>query len=170
MATRHLVETCVRMIEGALKTDMASALSDIRINRADNFVTLEAPRDYFIYPRAMGYRTPAVFIIGDSVNFQKRESGANHINANVRVNVTILVEDKDAERIMIKSYRYQAAAHQVLDQKQFLSGDNEAKMTCVIQSATFSPLYSNTEDSKAPGAVFRREIALELDCYLFEQL
>ena len=170
MATRHLVETCVRTIESTLEANIPAALTDIRINRADNFVTLEPPRDYYIYPRAMGYRTPAVFIIGDNINFQKKETGANYINANVRVNITVLVEDKDAERLMIKSYRYQAAVHQVLDQKQFLSADNQAKFTAVIQSATFSPLYSNVDDPKSPQAVFRREIALEVDCYLYEQL
>lgn len=170
MSTRHLTETCVRAIESVLKANLAAALNDIRINRGDNFVTMEPPRDYFVYPRAMGYRAPAVFIIGDRIDFQKREKGANHVNANCRVNVTCLVEDKDAERIMIKSYRYQAAIHEVLDQSQFLSSDNEAKITFVIQSATFSPLYSNTETANDPQAVYRREIGLEIDCYIYEQL
>lgn len=170
MSTRHLVETCVRLMEAKLKTDIPTALTDIRINRNDNFVTLEPPRDYFIYPKAMGYRTPCVFIIADNIDFQKRTSGANHINANCRVNITVMVEDKDAERLMIKSYRYQAALHQVLDQTQFLSADGKAKFTSVIQSATFSPLYSNATNPNDAQAVFRREIGLEVDCYLYEQL
>lgn len=170
MSTRHLVETCVRGIEQKLKADLPAALTDIRTNRADNFVTLEPPRDYFVYPKAMGYRTPVVFIIGDRIDFQKRSTGANHINANVRVNVTVLVEDKDAERLMVKSYRYQAAIHEVLDQYQYLSADNQSKFTAVIQGALFSPMYSNTENPTEPQAVFRREIALEIDCYLYENL
>ena len=167
---RHLVESCVREIQAALKSGIPAALTDIRINRADNLVTLEPPRDYFVYPKAMGYRTPCVFIIGDSINFQKREAGSNFVNANVRINVTVLVEDKDAERIMMKSYRYQAAIHQVLDQTQFDTADGKCRFTAVIQGASFSPLYSNTEDSSSSQAIFRREIALEVDCYLYEQL
>lgn len=170
MSTRHLVEICVRGVESLLKSDLPAALTDIRTNRNDNFVTMEPPRDYFVYPRAMGYRTPCVFIIGDRIDFQKALKGANHINASCRIMVTCLVEDKDAERIMIKSYRYQAAIHEVLDQIQFMSTDGQAKVTVIIQNATFSPLYSTATDPSDPQAVFRREIGLELDCQIYEQL
>lgn len=170
MATRHLVETVVDLIETKLKADLPAALTDIRVNRGDNLVTTEPPRDYFIYPRALAYRTPAVFIIGDRIDFQKREKGANHINANIRVNITTVIEDKDAERITIKAYRYQAAIHQVLDQVQLTTADNLQKVVVVISTATFSPLYSNMDDPAAPNAVFRKEIGLELECFAFEQL
>jgi hypothetical protein len=170
MSTRHLVEICVRGIQAQLEANLPAALNDIRTNRNDNFVTMEPPRDYFVYPKAMGYRTPAVFIIGDRIDFQKRATAANHINANCRVNITVLVEDKDSERIMIKSYRYQAAIHEVLDQTQFSSSDNKSKVTLVIQGASFSPLYTNAGNTGDPQTVFRREIALEVDCYIFEQL
>lgn len=170
MSTRHLVETVVKGIEDLLKSNLPTALTDIRINRNDAFVTLEPPRDYFIYPKAQGYRTPCVFIIGDRIEFQKIQKAANHINASVRVNLTCLVEDKDAERLMIKSYRYQAAIHEVLDQIQFMSTDGKAKTTVIIESAIFSPLYSNAGEVGNPQAVFRREIGLELNCQLFEQL
>ncbi len=170
MSTRHLVETVVRGIQHLLETDLPSALADIRVNRGDSFVTLEPPRDYFVYPKAQGYRTPCVFIIGDRIDFQKVQKQANHINASVRINLTCLVEDKDAERLMIKSYRYQAALSEVLDQVQFMSADGLAKTTVIVQSAMFSPLYSNAANVADPQAVFRREIGLELDCQLFEQL
>jgi hypothetical protein len=111
-----------------------------------------------------------VFIIGDRIDFQKVQKQANHINASVRINLTCLVEDKDAERLMIKSYRYQAALSEVLDQVQFMSTDGLAKTTVIVQSAMFSPLYSNAANVADPQAVFRREIGLELDCQLFEQL
>lgn len=166
---RHLVETTVDLIISHVKTNIAAALTDIRTNRADNFVTMEPPRDYFIYPKAKGYRTPAVFVIGDRIDFLKERRGANHINAAVRINLTVLIEDKDAERITTKAYRYQAALHQILDQVQLIPADNKAKITLVIQSAGFSPLYSNLNEGD-PQAVFRKEVSLEIDAFQFEQL
>lgn len=169
MATRHLVETAVVMIKEKLQADLPAALTDIRVNRDDAFVTMEPPRDYFIFEKAKGYRTPAVFIIGDRIDFMKERRGANHINAAVRVNITVLVEDKDAERITTKAYRYQAALHQVLDQVRLQSSDNQASLTVVIQSAGFSPLYSNLQPGD-PQAVYRKEISLEVDVFQFEAL
>jgi hypothetical protein len=166
---RHLIETAVDLITGKLKTDLPTALQDIRVNRADNLVTMEPPRDYYIYPKSLGYRTPAVFVIGDRIDFLKNEKQANFIDATCRVNISVLVEDKDAERLMRKSYRYQAAIHQVLDQAVLLSADQQAKMTVVIMNASFSGLYSTLKEND-PQSVFRQEIALECDVQNYEQL
>lgn len=172
MSTRHLIETDVDLVIDQIKSAIGPALLAVGVmQNAENpnyALTVEAPRDYYVYPKAMGYRTPAVFVIGDRIDFQKREKGANHINANVRINVTVLVEDKDAERITRKAYRYQAALHECLDQVSLTSSDDKVKIVVVIQNAAFSPLYSNTDDPNAPGAVFRKEVALELDCYHYE--
>jgi hypothetical protein len=118
----------------------------------------------------MGYRTPACFVIADRIDFQKREKGANHINANIRINVSVLIEDKDADRITRKAYRYQSALQSILDQVQLLSTDGALKIVTVVQNAAFSPLYSNTDDPTAPGSVYRKEVSLELDCYAYEQV
>jgi hypothetical protein len=111
-----------------------------------------------------------VFVIADRIDFQKREKAANHINANIRVNVTALIEDKDADKITRKAFRYQSALQSVLDQVQLGSQDGSLKVTVVVQAAAFSPLYSTTEDPNAPGALYRKEVSLELDCYCFEQV
>ena len=166
---RHLVETAVDLIVDKLEADLPAALQDIRVNRADNLVTMEPPRDYFVYPKSLGYRTPAVFVIGDRIDFLKNQKQANFIDATCRINVTILVEDKDAERLMRKSYRYQAAAHQVLDQAVLQSQDGQARMTVVIMNASFSGLYSTLREND-PQSVFRQEIALECDVQNYEQL
>lgn len=166
---RHLIETAVDLIVDKLEADLPVALQDIRVNRADNLVTMEPPRDYYIYPKSLGYRTPAVFVIGDRIDFLKNEKQANFIDATCRVNISVLVEDKDAERLMKKSYRYQAAVHQVLDQAVLLSADGQAKMTVVIMNASFSGLYSTLKEND-PQSVFRQEIALECDVQNYEQL
>lgn len=165
--SRNLVEISVDSIIGKLKSDLPASLAAIRSDRADNLVTMEPPRDYYTYPRAKGYRAPAVFVIGDRIDFQKDRKGANHVNAAIRVNVSTIVEDKDADRLMRKSYRYQAAIHQVLDQAALTSPDGSSRLTLVVQNAAFSGLYSNLEPGD-PQAVYRQEISLEVDCFQYE--
>ena len=166
---RHLVESACDSIVTKLKADLPTALVNTRANRGDNLVTMEPPRDYFLYPKAQGYRAPVVFVIGDRIDFLKTQKGANHVNAAIRVNVTILVEDKDADRLVRKSYRYQAAMHQVLDQASLMTTDNQARLTVVVQNASFSGLYSSGQPG-SPQTVFRQEIALECDVFDYEQL
>lgn len=172
MSARHLTEWAVDLVTTQIKDNIETELQLILGALPPNapVVSVEKPRDYFTYPRAIGYRTPCVFVIADRIDFQKREKGANYINANIRLNVSILVEDKDADRITRKAYRYQAALQSVLDQVQLESGDGALKIVVVVQNAAFSPLYSNTDDPNAPGAVYRKEVSLELDCYTYEQV
>ena len=175
--SRHLTEWAVNLVTNQIKTNIQSALIGVNQDLSnepalmgDPTLSYEAPRDYYIFPRAMGYRTPACFVIADRIDFQKREKGANHINANIRINVSVLIEDKDAERITRKAYRYQSALQSVLDQVQLLTTDGALKIVTVVQNAAFSPLYSNTDDPTAPGSVYRKEVSLELDCYAYEQV
>ncbi len=165
---RQLVELCVDEIISRLQTELPAELAVIHGDRGAPIVTMEAPRDYFTYPRAMGYRTPVCFVIGDSIDFLKEIRGANHVNARITINVTVLVEDKDADKVTRKAYRYQAAMHQVLDQVSLTPAGKNTKITLVVQTAAFSPLYSNTDDATAPNAVFRKEISLGIDAFVYE--
>jgi len=172
MSARHLTEWAVDLVIDHIQAKLQNELVAVNFTLPPNapVLTFELPRDYYTYPRAMGYRTPACFVIADRIDFQKREKGANHINANIRLNVSILVEDMDADKITRKAYRYQSALQAALDQAQLVSGDGDLKIVVVVQNAAFSPLYSNTDDPTAPGTVYRKEVSLELDCYAYEQV
>jgi len=165
---RQLVELAIDEMIDLLQAELPAVLASIHSDRDPPNVTLEPPRDYYTYPRAMGYRTPCVFVIADRVDFQKDLRKANHVNARATINVTVLVEDKDADRITRKAYRYQAGLHQVLDQRTLTISAKNTMITTVVQNAAFSPLYSNTEDPTASNAVFRKEISLNIDAYIFE--
>lgn len=165
---RQLSELCVDQIIALLEAELPAVLAAMHADRGAPIVTLEPFRDYYTYPRAMGYRTPACFVIADRIDFQKELKGANHVNARITLNVTALVEDKDADRITRKAYRYQAALQQVLDQRSLTVAPKNTKITLTVQSAAYSPLYSNTEDSTAPNAVFRKEVSLSIDAFAYE--
>lgn len=165
---RQLVELAIDEMIALLKAELPAELAAMHADRGAPIVTLESPRDYYTYPRAMGYRAPAVFVIADRIDFQKELKGANHVNARAAINVTILCEDKDADKITRKAYRYQAALHQVLDQRTFTISAKNTKITSVVQGAAFSPLYSNTEDPTAANAIFRKEVSLSIDAFIYE--
>lgn len=163
MSARYLVESTVDLIHDEIKSKIASALSEVKSLYNDHLVTLEVPQNYFIYPVAAGYRTPAVFIIADDVDFQKRTRGANHISATVSVNVSVLVEDKDRLRLTTKAFRYQDALHKILDQTRLTTPDGKLALTVLVTRASFSPLYSDTADANSPIAMFRKEVVLTLE-------
>ncbi len=168
MIGRQLVETDIMLMKAYMKANMPQALADVRTQRADKLVTTEPPTDYYIYPKAQGYRTPCVFIIPERIDFKKTERQANFIDGITRVNVTVLIEDRDAERLYIKAWRYQAALQGILDGTQLTSADQRVKITIVVMNAAFSPLYSTSQDPSAPNAVFRKEVSLECDVYHYE--
>lgn len=168
----QLVESDVYLIKNYLSSNMAASLLQVAAAHSTTYpvVTVDPPADYFTYQRARAYRTPAVFVIPERMDFKKRERGQNHINAETRLNVTVVIEDKDAERIYLKAYRYQAALVGLLDQASLTSTDGKVKIVIVIENAQFSPLYSDAKSPDDPRAIFRKEVSVELAVQHYESL
>ena len=166
-----LVESDVYLIKNYLSANMQAALLDVAsVHPTYPVVSVEPPTDYFIYTHARAYRTPAVFIIPERMDMKKRERGQNHINAETRLNVTVVIEDKDAERIYLKAYRYQSALAGLLDQASLTTDEGKVKIVVVIENMHFSPLYTDAKDVTDPRAIFRKEVSLELAVQHFETL
>lgn len=172
--TLQLVERDVRLLADYLRSNLPAQLqmasSYWTSQSSYPNVTVEPPNDYFIYPRAQAYRAPAVFIIPERQDFKKRERQANFIDSETRINISVVIEDKDSVSLTYKAYRYQAAMVGVLDQAVLTSADNKVKITVVVANAQFSPLYSSEKDPQASGAVFRKEVWLECDVQHYESL
>lgn len=163
MSSNRLVETSTNLIIDKIKADIADALLDIRTDRADAAVTTELPRAYYTYNSAFPYRCPAVFVVCESVDFNK-DFGANHVNAIVKMRVAVIVEDKDLRLLTIKAYRYQAALHKILNQTQLINNDNSVLLTTIIRGATFSPEFTLAQVKDEGRGMFQKEVALDIDC------
>lgn len=166
---RNIVETTTDMVIAEVKSKIASALADIRVNRGDALVSTETPVNYFITEQAAGYRCPSLFFIVDNVDF-RLPGGANHISAIVSMNLSILVEDRDTFRLTRKAWRYQDALHQILAQDGLTSGDGSVTLRLKIVSASFSPIYSDAQAVDSAQGVFRKEVVLRLEIEHYQSL
>lgn len=163
MSAPKLAEGTATLILNYLQANLPSALNSVSVARGDNFVGLESPREYFLYERARGYQAPAIFVIPEDVDFKLSERASNFINASIKVNVAAIIEDREAELLTYKAWRYQSALHQLLNQTTLTSADNAVTITVTIDHARFSGLYTNAADEKSPEAVFRKEVLLECE-------
>jgi len=166
---RKLAESAVYMIRDYIKANIASALSQIRTERNDPRVTTEPPpsQSYFIYPGAKGYRLPAVFIICERMDFYSPDAGANFVHSKDKINVSVVIEDRMKEYLMIKAWRYQAALHGLLERLTLTSADNAVKLIVRVDSAEFSPMYSSAKEGKTESA-FKQEVVLTCEVEHYE--
>ena len=168
MTMRRLIEEDVNLIIEEIKSKITGVLANVRSVRTDHKVNVDPPRSYFIYPNASGYKTPAIFVIGDNMSFRQAEKGANHIAALSRVNVTCLVEEKTSELCTIKCFRYLSALHEILDMTNLVSADSKVKIIVRVSDADNSAIYTNTDNKADMKAVFRKEVYLTCDVEHFE--
>lgn len=164
----NLVETTVSLMRTYLKANMPAALADLRTERGDSAVTTEPPVDYFISEPNAAYRTPALFIIPDRINFRINQTGANHINAAVHMRVAVVVEDRDTARLSIKAWRYQAAMHSLLEQRSLTTVSEDVKIVIKVTDATFSAIYTPSQKAGDVQGTFRKEVLLECEVEQYE--
>lgn len=170
MASHRLAEYTVKMLEDHIKANIATALGDVRTDRADAKVTTEAPQSYFRYEMAQAYRAPAVFVICTNVRMRNTEKQANFIASLADVGVSVVVEDRVLDNLVLKSWRYQAALHKLLHQTSLISTDSTVKLISKVESISFSPEYTATQDPSMPQSVFRKEVLLTLEVEHYENL
>jgi len=158
MASQNILESTVFAIQDQIKNNIATYLGEVRVDRNDGKITTEIPADYFIYDNAIAYKTPAIFTVVDSVDFQLSR-GQNHINALIRVYVSCVVEDRNQRLLTLKIFRYQDALHKCLDRQHLINGDvqNIVKVTRTDISSSQAKQMSSTD------SVFRKEIMMTLE-------
>lgn len=170
MSSRRLAEATISLIEAHIKANIAAALADVRADHTDAKVSTEPPASYFRYQGAMGYRCPAVFTICDQMDMKNIERGANHINAAAKVIVSVLVEDRLLDLLVLKTWRYQAALHKLLHLTALTSADLKVKLELKVERIYFSPEYSDSKDQNVRSGVFRKEVAIEMEVDHIESL
>lgn len=172
MSARWLAEQTVGLIQSEIKANIATALADVRAQRADGMVSTEPPpsQSYFVYGGAKGYKAPAIFTVIDSMDMQNESRGSNFICAQAAVIVSVVVEDRTQTLLNYKCWRYQAALHNVLHLASLTSTDSKVRLESRVERVLFGPEFSDAVDKDVPPGVFRKEVALHLVVEHFENL
>lgn len=166
--SHFLIETDIDLILSYIRTNIPAVLTQA-ISDKGTLVNLEIPRSYFISEQDKGYLAPAIFVVGDNIDF-RISNNANFIDALSRVNVTAVVEERNADRLTRIAYRYQAALHTVLAQQPIVSADNKVKIVVKVERAEFSPIYHKDNTSNDATGVFRKEVWLSCAVEHYEKL
>lgn len=154
---RNVVEFTTDSITNYIQDNIGAALDLLAIDRPDGTVTLENPAEYFNYEKAIGYKTPAVFVVPTEVDF-RLSRGQNNINASVSMFVALTVEDRDQQLLQLKCFRYFDALHQVLSQTE-IDGPNRRIIIKVVRGS-----FSGTDAAKSSeDPIFRKECLLKLE-------
>jgi hypothetical protein len=163
------IELAVDLVEAQIKANIATALQNVRAQRENPIVTTEPPREYFQYAEpAHVYRAPGVFTVAQDMDF--RESlGQNHLNSSDRIMVAVVVEDRKKQLLVKKAYRYQAALMQCLHHVTLTTADGTLRLFSRVKRCQFSGII-NLKDEKAPDAIFRQEMSLQLTVEHVENL
>jgi hypothetical protein len=162
MSYRKLSEGARSAIIDYIKANIHDELNTVGAAVGAPQMSLEDPASYFIFEKPHAYSLPAVFVIVDGLDFRIQDKKSNFVNAKGRINVSVEVEDQDAETLTYKADRYLSALHQVLDQANIFSSDSALKLIVVVYSASFSPKYMAPE-GQGDGGKFRKEILLQCE-------
>ena len=163
MSAQNVYDSTVDNIIKHIQDNIEACLSEIRTDRPDGKVTTEKPVDYFIYSDAIAYKTPAIFVVANNADF-RLSKGQNHINANVLVYVSAVVEDRNQRLLTLKTFRYHDALHKCLDRVQLVDSLNRVKNVVRVVSSDLS----DAKKMSTTDSVFRKEVMLTLEVEHYE--
>ena len=167
MSTPQLSERTRKLIMAQIKGKIASELAAVRVDRNDPTVNVTPPKEFFIFDGAHTYQCPAIFLVVDSGELPEQTTGANHVNALMKLYCSAVVEATGEEALTILCERYQAALFQILHQLTINDTTDNVKLYSRVVRFRFSEIYTRSRKNENMGN-FRKEIALELEVKHFE--
>lgn len=167
---RKDIEIAVDLITSHIQSNIAGALASVSTERADDVVSLPSPQYYFNYSGARADRCPAVFIVPEEVEYNKRERGANFVFGTALINVAVILEEQRKDLLSIETWRYQAALLTILDEISLTTSGGDFKIKLIVRHSRFLEDYSASTKPENMASVFRKGVELELDVEMYEQL
>lgn len=161
----NLTERITYLIKDYLVANLPNNLTYVRSDRNTD-VNITPPNEYLMFFPAHAFRAPALFIVCDSIDMML-DRGQNHINAEMKYFINVVVEERDLERLQKLAWRYQDAMFKTLDQVVF---EEETKFKAVVKitRVEYSGDYSYKNESSSLSS-FRKEMLLELQVEQYQQ-
>lgn len=165
--TPQLSEITRKLVMASIKAGINAELAAIRADRDDPSVNVIPPKSFFIFDGANTYQLPAIFLVVDSGEIPEEITGANFVNATMKLYCSAVVEATGEEALTILCERYQAALFRLLHQVTINDTDLNVKLYIRVVRFRFSEIYTKSRKQENL-ANFRKEIALELEVKHFE--
>lgn len=165
--TPQLSEITRKLVMASIKAGINAELAAIRVDRDDPSVNVIPPKSFFIFDGANTYQLPAIFLVVDSGEIPEEITGANFVNATMKLYCSAVVEATGEEALTILCERYQAALFRLLHQVTINDTDLNVKLYIRVVRFRFSEIYTKSRKQENL-ANFRKEIALELEVKHFE--
>lgn len=147
-----------------LEDNIEASLVSIRNDRQDAHVRTPVPVKYYLSSAFNPNFLPAVWVVADREDFQLEMKNANHLNYNLKVNISLVCEAKDAEEATRAVYRYKSAMHMVLNQATIVPTDGLYKCTVTVDASRYSPLFTSDQTKN----LFRKEVVLDCSVLCYE--
>lgn len=166
----ELTERTRDLILDQIKANIVAQLGVIRTSRNDPSVNVAPPRSYFIYDaeQTLTFQSPAIFLVVDSGELPEQQTGANHINAVMKLYCSAVIEGTEAGALTILCERYQSALCRILHQLTVDDPGENVKIYVRVVKFQFSPIYTKSRKQGENMANFKKEVALELEVKHFE--
>lgn len=161
----NLTEKITYAIKDYLVTNLPANLSYVRSDRNTD-VNITLPQEYLVFFPAHAFRAPAIFIVCDSIDLML-DRGQNHINAQMKYFINVVVEEQTLERLQKLAWRYQDALFKTLDQL-VLEDPTKYQANIKIVKIEYSGDYSYKNESTSLAS-FRKEMLLELQVEQYQQ-
>jgi hypothetical protein len=158
-------EKVINAIITAIKDNLGTVMTSLRTEYADSSVQTPLPRSdsYYVAYDYSSNVMPAIYVVGNDIDFQLGTKEANHINSKFGVTVTLMTEAKTSKDVTKQIYRYQAALHAILNQRTVELGTS-LKFVTTVERVNFRPTLTSDQVKD----LFRKEVALELSVYCYE--
>jgi hypothetical protein len=158
-------EKVINAIILSIKDNLSTVLTSLRSEYNDPSVPTPLPRSdsYYIAYDYSANVMPAIYVVANSIDFQLGTKEANHINSKIDTTVTLMAEAKTSKEVTKQIYRYQAALHAILNQRTFELGTS-LKFVTTVERVNFRPTLTSDQVKD----LFRKEVALELSVYCYE--
>lgn len=164
MAATSLAEFTVNGVIAEIKANISQALAAVRADRVDAVVTTEPPVDYFRFDKIIGYKTPAIVVLAGSIDF-RLDKGPNSVNSLIELYVSCILEDRIADNLTLKTYRYSDALYHCLNRAHIVSDLKNRQSIVKVTRIDFSKTVENASRVETP---FRKEVMITLEVENYE--
>lgn len=172
MSARNLTELPTDLVSNFIQANISASLAAMRAERTvdgnNTLVNVEPPpsESYFIYSKAKAYRAPAIFTVPQGFKF-KLTRGQNHVNGTLAMIVSAVVEDRDATKLSRKAWRYLDVLHELMQGTVLEDTNDRVRCTVNVTDARYSSDLAMKDNM---GDIFRKEVALDLDIEVYQEL